>query len=111
MTTSGTWKIGIIDAGSDEASAEPNTGDKIKLTIPQNGLIDTVFGLGCVLTFAPSAPIVLKSAYNDNGTFTVSTDLAVATSDLLPYVCGLPLSITASLTATYTFSRTISDAS
>jgi hypothetical protein len=113
ITSSGTWKIGVIDAASDETSTEPNAGDKIKLTMPQNGLNDHVASLGCLLTFASIAPITLKGNYNDQATFTVSTgltNLGVATSDLVGSVCALPLSILASFTATYTFNRTISDA-
>jgi hypothetical protein len=112
MAPSGTWKIGMTDAGSDEAATEPNTGDKLKLTIPLGGLTDSD-SLGCLLTFAPSAPITLKSSYSDNGTFRLSTGLTtipITATNLLGLICQLPSLLGATFSATYTFNQTISDA-
>jgi hypothetical protein len=109
ITVSGAWKIRLVDGANDETSPEPSAGDKLKLTIPQNGVTD-VDSNGCVITFAPSAPVTVTSPYNDHTTFTVSslTGLAVATSGVL---CPLPALTTAGFTATYTFSSAVSDAS
>jgi hypothetical protein len=107
-TTSGAWKIGFVDKGSDETSAEPNSGDKLKIIIPQGGAVVKT-SEGCTITVAPSGSFTVTGAYNDKSTLTVSiANLPVKTSG---GSCPLPASTTSTFHATYVFSPGVSDAS
>lgn len=79
--TTGKWKLSEIDAPNDETATEPNTGDKLKLTIPKAGATfsSSLLGSGCVITAAPSAPANLTGKYDDKSTDTV-TNAAIAVS-------------------------------
>jgi hypothetical protein len=71
-TTNGKWKLSEVDAANDEAATEPNTGDKIRLTIPKAGAsFSSSFDPGCVITVAPSAAASVTGSYNDKGTGSV----------------------------------------
>jgi hypothetical protein len=103
-TTNGPWTLNEKDftnAGAgDEALPEPNaTGDRLVITLPKGGLIDTN-NWPCSIVFAPSGAALIAGAYNDNGTFTIkNAKIPVSVSG--PPFCG-PASQTATLTATYT---------
>jgi hypothetical protein len=106
--TSGAWKIGFVDKGSDETSAEPNSGDRLKIIIPQGGAVVTT-SEGCVITVAPNGPVTVSGAYNDKGVLTLAIgNLPVKTTG---GSCPLPASTTSTFHATYTFSPAVSDAS
>jgi hypothetical protein len=108
ISSSGTWKIRLVDGANDETSTEPSAGDKVKLIIPQNGLIDQG-SYGCLLTFAPTAPITVTGTYDDHDAFTFGPmDLPVATSG---GSCPLPPLTTSVFKGTYTFSPGVSDGS
>jgi hypothetical protein len=107
-TTSGAWKIGFVDKASDETSAEPNTGDKLRIIIPKAGAVVKT-SEGCTITVAPNGPFTITGAYNDKTTLTVSiTNLPVSTSG---GSCPLPASTTSTFHASYVFSPGMSDAS
>ena len=108
ITTSGTWRVGFIDAAGDETVSEPNTGDRLKIVIPQGGAVDHN-SFGCVITLAPSAAFTLVGAYNDISkvTFNVKN---VPASVSGPSFCS-PGASTGSFQAVYTLSPGLSDAS
>lgn len=107
--TSGKWTIGFIDAANDEAGNEPNSGDKLVVTVPQAGAKVTNTG-GCVITVAPGGPFQVVGTYDDVNKFTVS-------------ISNLPISVTgpggvcpltakkSSFNGTYTFTPGVTDAS
>lgn len=111
--THGTWKIGLKDAASDESSTEPNTGDKLVVSVPGAGVIVTN-SLGCTITVNPPVSGVYKvfkvtGAYDDVSKFTVSiTNLPVSTSG---GSCPLPANTTSTFNAIYTFSPGVTDGS
>jgi hypothetical protein len=107
-TTSGAWKIGFVDKASDETSAEPNTGDKLRIIIPKAGAVVKT-SEGCTITVAPNGPFTVTGAYNDKTTLTVSiTNLPVKTAG---GSCPLPSSTTSTFHGTYVFSPGVSDVS
>jgi hypothetical protein len=103
-TTNGPWTLNEKDFSNngtgDEALPEPNaTGDKLVITLPKAGLIDTN-NWPCSIVFAPSGAALIAGAYNDGGTFTIkNAKIPVSVSG--PPFCG-PASQTVTLTATYT---------
>jgi hypothetical protein len=102
-TTNGPWTLtekDFTNAGAgDEALPEPNaTGDKLVITLPKAGLIDTN-NWPCSIVFAPSGAALIAGAYNDGGTFTIkNAKIPVSVSG--PAFCG-PASQTVTMTATY----------
>jgi hypothetical protein len=70
--TNGKWKLSEVDAANDESAAEPNTGDKARLTIPKAGAsFSSSILSGCTITAAPNGPASITGSYNDKGTDTV----------------------------------------
>ena len=69
--TNAAWALKEIDHGADEGLPEPNaTHDRMGITLPQAGLVDTNSSSpGCTVTFAPSGPVTVIGKYNDAGTF------------------------------------------
>jgi hypothetical protein len=107
-TTSGAWKIGFVDKATDETSAEPNTGDKLKIIIPQGGAVVKT-SEGCTITVAPNGAVTVTGAYNDKGVLTLAIgNLPVKTAG---GSCPLPISTNSTFHGTYTFSPVVSDAS
>jgi hypothetical protein len=107
-TTSGAWMIGFVDKANDETSAEPNTGDTLRIIIPKGGAVVKT-SEGCTITVAPSGPFPVTGVYNDKNTLTVAVaNLPVKTSG---GSCPLPATTTSTFHATYTFSPGFSDAS
>jgi hypothetical protein len=102
-TTNGPWTVTEKDfannGAGDEALPEPNaTGDKLLITIPKAGLVDTN-NWPCGIVFAPTAAAVIAGAYNDGGTFKI-TNAKIPVSVSGPAFCG-PKSQTVTFTATY----------
>jgi len=108
ITASGTWRVGFIDSIDDEATAEPNTGDRLELVIPQKGAVDHN-SFGCVITLAPSGPVTLTGSYNDSATLTINAK-NVPASVAGPSICK-PGMYTGNFSATYTLSPRLSDGS
>ena len=108
ITTGGTWKVKFLDKKSDENTAEPGAGDRIKLVIPQGGAVDHN-SFGCVVTLAPSGAFALKGTYDDVNTLSINvSNVPVSVSG--PSLCT-PGSATGSFSAVYTFSPGVSDLS
>jgi len=108
ITTSGTWRAGFVDVANDEPATEPNTGDRFKLIIPKDGVVDHN-SFGCTVTVAPNGPVTVVGAYNDVNKLTINVKNApVLVSG--PSFCS-PGTATGSLQATYTLSPGLSDAS
>jgi len=71
--TNAKWKLKGIDAPNDENQTEPNTGDKLALTIPKAGATFTSsLVAGCTLTTAPNAAASVTGNYDDVNTDTVT---------------------------------------
>jgi hypothetical protein len=105
-STNGMWSIQEKDftnsGAGDEGLAEPNaSGDKLVISLPKGGLVDTN-NWPCSIIFAPTKAASISGAYNDAGTFTIkNAKIPVSVSG--PAFCG-PASQTVTLTATYTVS-------
>lgn len=102
-TTNGPWTLNEKDftnnGAGDEGLPEPNaTGDKLVITLPKGGLIDTN-NWPCTIVFAPSGAAFIAGAYNDGGTFKITKAKIPVTVSGPPF-CGPP-SQTVTLTATY----------
>jgi hypothetical protein len=83
-TTSGVWHVTFLDAANDEASTEPNSGDRLAVTIPIKGMtIASSFDPTCLITVAPTAPAHIVGAYDDVNTLTVG-DRAQFTGPSVP---------------------------
>jgi hypothetical protein len=112
-STHGTWTIGLVDAPNDETQTEPNSGDKLTVSVPGGGVILTN-SLGCTITVNPAVGGVFKAfkvtgTYDDHSKFTVATtNLPVTTTG---GSCPLPASTVSTFSAIYTFSPGISDGS
>jgi hypothetical protein len=110
-STNGMWSITEKDftngGPGDEGLPEPNaTGDKMVITIPKGGLVDTN-NWPCSIVFAPSAAAFVGGAYNDGGVFKIKgARIPVSVSG--PPFCG-PAAQTVTLTATYTVSPGLFD--
>jgi hypothetical protein len=108
-STNGKWSVKELDftnkGAGDETLAEPNaTGDRIALTIPQAGLVDTN-STGCVVTAAPSGPATLKGSYDDAGTARFSgVTVPVSESSSCPTTSG-----TVSVSVTFRVSPALYD--
>ena len=107
-TTLGAWTIGFKDAALDETKSEPNTGDKLVVTVPKGGAVvhNTA---GCVITVAPTAPFKVTGTYNDKGLFVVSINnlpISVTGSGICPVTAK-----TSTFNGSYTFSPVVVDAS
>jgi hypothetical protein len=103
-TTNGPWTLAEKDfsnAGAgDEALPEPNaTGDKLVITIPKAGLIDTN-NWPCTIVFAPTGAALIAGAYNDGGTLKIN-NARIPVSVSGPPFCGAAAQMV-TLTATYT---------
>jgi hypothetical protein len=112
--TSGVWHVTFIDAANDETATEPNSGDKLAITVPTKGMtITSSFDPTCVVTVAPPAPAHMLGAYNDANTLTI-TKAAVPislTSTGTPGCPGANKNETAKFTATYVLTPGVHDAS
>lgn len=107
--TNGKWKIGFKDAANDESQTEPNSGDKLVVTVPKAGAIVNN-SLGCTITVAPNGAFKVTGSYDDVNTFTVNiTNLPIKVTGPTG-VCPLS-STTSSFKGTYTFTPGVSDAS
>lgn len=106
----GKWAVAEKDftnsGAGDEGLPEPNaTGDKMTITMPKAGLVDSNSSApGCTITFAPSGAAHVTGTYNDAGTLTIKNAAIPATTTGCP-VTGT----TARLTVTYTLSPAIFD--
>ena len=104
-TTNGKWKLTEVDAANDEAQTEPNSGDKVTLTIPKAGATFKSSTLSsCTITAAPTAAAKVTGTYDDKGTDTV-TNAKIAVSG-----SGCVAS-TSTVTATVVLTPGVSDAS
>jgi hypothetical protein len=107
--TNGKWKIQFIDAPNDENGTEPNSGDKLSVTVPKAGAIVTN-SAGCTITVAPTAAFKVVGAYDDVNKFTVAiTNLPIHVTGP-GGVCPLSTNV-AHFNATYTFTPGVSDSS
>ncbi len=107
-TTSGTWKIQEIDAAGDESQSEPNSGDKLQVTVPKGGAVVHT-SEGCTITVAPNGAFKVPGSYNDVNTFVVSISnlpIKVTGGAICPTTAT-----TSSFNGTYTFSPHVGDAS
>lgn len=109
---SGTWKIGGIDAANDEGSAEPNSGDKAEVIVPQAGAVVNT-SQGCRITVAPNGPYTAIGPYDDHSKFTVPVTNVPVIVTKLKSSCPLPANVPLLSTffATYIFSPGVSDGS
>jgi hypothetical protein len=110
-SVNGKWSVTEKDftnnGAGDEGLPEPNaTGDKMVMTIPKAGLVDTnSFAAGCTATLAPSAAIHITGKYNDAGTLTITkASVPIATSAACPVQAT-----SATVTVTYTLSPAVFD--
>ncbi len=72
IKTSGKWLLSEIDAKTETAK-EPNTGDKMALTIPKAGATNqSSKAPGCTATLAPAGSAVVLFASDDASTMVVS---------------------------------------
>ena len=74
-STNGHWQLTFIDstASGEETQAEPNSGDKLQITIPKAGATFKSSILpGCTITAAPSGPANVSGAYDDVSTLTIT---------------------------------------
>jgi hypothetical protein len=110
VKASGTWKLTGVDAANDEASKEPNSGDRIRITIPIKGaMVTSSFAPTCHITAAPTAAVSVTGAYNDVNTLKITNaPLPARTSSGCPG--GAHTSI-AHLSATYVLTPGIHDVS
>jgi hypothetical protein len=112
--TSGVWHVTFLDAANDEASTEPNSGDRLVITVPIKGMTDVEnMNPTCTLTVAPTAPAHMVGAYNDANTLTI-TNAPVPislTSTGSPGCIGGNGSSTAKFSATYVLTPGVHDAS
>jgi hypothetical protein len=106
----GKWSVVEKDftnsGAGDEGLPEPNaTGDKMTITMPKAGLVDSNSSApGCTITFAPSGAAHITGTYNDAGTLTIKNASIPATT------AGCAVTGTsATLTVTYTLSPAIHD--
>jgi hypothetical protein len=83
-TTFGSWKVGFTDStqpggstSGDESATEPNSGDKLILTIPQAGMVINN-STGCVFNVAPSGSVKVKGSYDDAGKLVFHTGMVIA---------------------------------
>ena len=108
-TTSGAWKIQLKDAPNDETQTEPNSGDKLIVTVPIGGaVVNNSFG--CVITVAPTAAFKVIGTYDDHNTFTVNiSNLPIKVTGPAG-VCPLS-STTSTFSGTYVFTPGVSDGS
>ena len=74
-STNGSWLLTFIDstAANEETQAEPNTGDQLRLTIPQAAASFTLraFPL-CTVTVAPSGSANVNGSYDDVNTWSIN---------------------------------------
>jgi hypothetical protein len=113
--TSGVWHVTFLDAANDEASTEPNSGDRLVVTVPIKGMT-VVLSLTptCVVTVAPTAPAHVLGAYNDANTLTIKNALvpiSVTSTGRSPGCPGGNKTETANFTATYVLTPGVHDAS
>jgi hypothetical protein len=110
VKTSGVWHVTFVDAPNDEAATEPNSGDKLSVTVPIKGAtVVSSADPGCTITVAPTAPAHTVGAYNDVNTLTIkNAPLPVALSSGCP---GGATTATAHFTATYIVTPGVHDAS
>ena len=110
-TTSGTWKLGFLDAAGDEAQSEPNAGDRLDVIVPKAGavvLVKNGSSTVCTITVGPTGSQKVIGAYNDANQFVVNvTNLKISITGGI--IC--PSSTQASFKATYQFTPGFSDAS
>jgi hypothetical protein len=108
VVSGGVWKARFIDARNDEASPEPNSGDRLMFIIPMGGVVVTG-SEGCTITFAPTAPLKAIGTYDDVNTFTIIGVVPIAATGA---VCPLGPGVNqAAFSVTYTLSPGLSDAS
>jgi len=107
VVSHGTWYAGFVDSPLDELSKEPNLGDRLKFIIPIGGVTVTTSD-GCLLTFAPTAPLKAIGAYNDINKFSIIGVVPIK-------ITGGPQcpvsSVAAAFSVTYTLTPGLSDAS
>lgn len=75
-STNGHWQLTFIDstATNEETQAEPNSGDKLQITIPKAGATFKSSILpGCTITAAPSGSASITGTYDDVSTLTISS--------------------------------------
>jgi hypothetical protein len=107
---SGSWKLRFVDAPNDETSTEPNSGDRLSLTIPKDGAkVTTSADPGCTVTVAPSAAVTVTGSYNDVKTLKFTS--AKVPISIAGASCLVTGSGTSALSATYVLSPGIHDAS
>lgn len=79
-STNGRWTATYIDAPNDEAK-ETATGDKIKLTMPKQGVtIQSSLLSGCAVIAAPTAPASITAAYNETSHASVFSKASIPTA-------------------------------
>jgi hypothetical protein len=116
--TSGVWHITFLDAANDEAATEPNSGDRLVVTVPIKGITITMnFDPLCLITVAPTAPAHVVGAYNDANTLTITkASVPISLTSTAAPGCpgqavGTTKDETAKFTATYVLTPGVHDAS
>jgi hypothetical protein len=110
VKTTGVWHVTFVDAPNDEAATEPNSGDKLAVTVPIKGAtVTSTAAPGCTITVAPTVPAHTVGAYNDSNTLTIkNAPVPVALSSACP---GGATTTTAKFTGTYIVSPGVHDVS
>jgi hypothetical protein len=105
--TNGPWLLTFLDstATNEETQTEPNTGDKMQITIPKAGATFTSTAFpGCTITAAPAGPANVIGSYDDMST--LSFNNAPIT------VSGAGCTVTsATVTGSYKFTPGLQDVS
>jgi len=106
-STNGHWQVTFIDATNETEnpdSAEPNSGDSLRITIPKAGAKFVAAGGFCTITVAPSGAVTIIGSYNDAGTLTFS-------SQSIPVSGSGCTASSSSMSGTYTFNPGFHDVS
>jgi hypothetical protein len=115
--TTGVWHITFLDAPNDETTTEPNSGDRLAITIPIKGItITSTIDPRCTITVAPTAPAHVVGAYDDVNTLTVGDKADPGNGAPVPVAdssrcAGGAKTSTAHFTATYVLTPGVHDAS
>ncbi len=96
--TNGKWSLKEKDAVTGDTT-EPNTGDKVKLTIPMAGATfqSSILGSACVIVVEPTAKGSVTGTYDDNSTMTF-TNVSFATAPSATSTCTSSNTSTSSAT-------------